>query len=348
MQNIKLTIIFLLCFYSKLNYADNVYSIQEYYDDNKLLIEAKEAIQERKYTFALNTLSNYKNKINPNSYYLIAECNYFIGQPFKSLIDSSCMFGLTKALIDSTAEFYLENKEFFHFDEDNRSSKEKEIGSICDSLIKADQKNKNDNVPNGSKQDRLNLILLDSIITVHGWPSSVITRSNNIGPAITLAHQAFTKPSEFEYYYKLIAKLCLENKENWAVAQFVLEQRYRWLAGNSVRDNLFPDTLMLTFNSANEIDEQYSIPYFSALSKKLCSNGSLVLSLTVNSIELANKIKFLIHEFELVDPTPENIWAMLKLRGFDAPGAITEDRLLITTDSSISVNEIAYKFDAPK
>jgi hypothetical protein len=213
---------------------------------------------------------------------------------------------------------------------------------IINEILEIDQKIR-DNSPVGSLQDIENKRRLDSLISEKGWIPTFGTDIKGVGAAIILVHQGYLTSKDFDSYYKLIVKECLEKKEHWMVALTVLEYRYQWL-GSDLRRKNDPDTITIKLYDNNTIDTLYSTPYIAAMSKTLCSNSNKKLNITVNNENIKNQLEELLIRFKLIGAIPPEILEMIKKAGGHGPSELTTDRFSIKVDEKTAKNKIIYKF----
>lgn len=219
-----------------------------------------------------------------------------------------------------------------------------ELSNSISRIIELDQKLRADGIPTGSSTDHENRRLLDSIIGIHGWPSSVAMETKGIGIAIILAHQGNLNSDDFDYYYKLAASKSLKLEERWGVPLFILEQRYQWLGSDLRVYNENPDTLTLLTDNSGIIDSIYAEPYMAAMSKTLGTNSSKKVRIFVNNLELAEIIKQLLYDLDSAEDIPQEFLDMMIAQGFDPPKKLSDDRLLFEIDENLDKDKIAYKF----
>jgi len=213
---------------------------------------------------------------------------------------------------------------------------------IINEILEIDQKIR-DNSTVGSLQDIENKRILDSLISEKGWIPTFGTDIKGVGAATILVHQCDLTSEDFDSYYKLIVKECLEKKEHWMVALTVLEYRYQWL-GSDLRRKNDPDTITIKLYDNNSIDTLYSTPHIAAMSKTLCSNSNKKLNISVNNEYIKNQLEELLIHFKRKISMPPEILEMIKKDGGQGPGELTTDRFSIQIDEKIAKNKIIYKF----
>jgi len=213
---------------------------------------------------------------------------------------------------------------------------------IINEILEIDQKIR-DHSPVGSLQDIENKRRLDSLISEKGWIPTFGTNIKGVGAAVILVHQGYLTSEDFDSYYKLIVKECLQKKEHWMVALTTLEYRYQWL-GSDLRIKNDPDTITIKLYDNNSIDTLYSTPYIAAMSKTLCSNSNKKLNIIVNNEHIKNQVKELLIHFKRKTSMPPEILEMIKKDGGQGPGELTTDRFNIQVDEKIAKNKIIYKF----
>lgn len=337
-------IIIFFCVINLHGYSKERYTITQYKVDKTLLDSAYALVEIGQYEDANTVLKHYKSKIRYGKYYLQAKINYHLNKPFKAELNRAFTLGFS--FIDSS-DFYLENQIFIDDGiKTQLNNLNKNVANqLFEELITTDQKYRADGILPGSDLDKALLVKFDSLIAIYGWPCRSEHHFKGIGPILLLAHQDFTHQDLLMRYYYQIVDLCLENKEDWMLANFILNQRYQWFGSKLRHPEMTTDTLSFQLNKDGEFNQNYTLPFFYSMSKKLV-NSTFKLEIIVSQERFKNEIRRLIYFFEEIIIIPEKVKYIMEKDGFSisVPKGLSDYRFSIEVDPDLKDNQLVYQF----
>lgn len=342
----KLTLIGLIisiaCFKSL---AQVPFLIEDYYHLLKAIDLLNRAYEEENWIKIDSLYNHVKQPKTKYYYYGIAKAKYHLKAPFENLLDSAITLGANPKWENENEPFlaiFREHESNFFLHKNPLNTEEEQIAKRLKKCLTLDQTAQgSENYASISHQNRL---VLDSIIQVYGWPSSFRFKFDAVGPVIFLIHQNDLSRQDFEHYFNLVTADCLNGKETWDKALFILTARYQYLASDLRVSRPHGDTLELALNNDGKLDPFISEPYVAAMSKKLCENSKYNLQLTLQNYQLGEEIKTLLFKYNYVSLPPKELLEMMISEGYQIPKGYTHDRLKLIIDPKISKNQIQFKF----